>query len=77
MTKLTGDPAPTADRYVEIHKKLKELRKFMMEQAKTNTALKSRMGDMRREIRKSMGQLTTGGLRENKAPVSIPISVIT
>ncbi len=46
------------DRYAEIFKNLKNLRKFMQEQAKTNPALKARMGDMRREIRKSVGQLT-------------------
>ncbi|KAL2146579.1 hypothetical protein VTI28DRAFT_3470 [Corynascus sepedonium] len=46
------------DRYTEIHKNLKMLRKFMADQAKTNPALKGRMGDMRREIRKSVGQLT-------------------
>ncbi|KAK4157210.1 GLE1-like protein-domain-containing protein [Chaetomidium leptoderma] len=46
------------DRYAEIHKNLKILRKSMVDQAKTNPALKQRMGDMRREIRKSVGQLT-------------------
>jgi nucleoporin GLE1 len=30
----------------------------MVEQTKTNPALKARMGDMRRELRKSVGQLT-------------------
>ncbi|KAK4239132.1 hypothetical protein C8A03DRAFT_32813 [Achaetomium macrosporum] len=49
---------PPPDRYTEIHKNLKALRKSMAEQAKTNPALKARMGDMRREIRKSVGQLT-------------------
>jgi nucleoporin GLE1 len=52
-------PAQTRpDRYAEIHKNLKILRKSMADQAKTNPALKERMGDMRREIRKSVGQLT-------------------
>ncbi|KAL1839343.1 hypothetical protein VTJ49DRAFT_1611 [Mycothermus thermophilus] len=46
------------DRYIEVHKNLKLLRKSVMEQAKTNPALKARLGDMRREIRKSVGQLT-------------------
>ncbi|AEO62901.1 uncharacterized protein THITE_2107695 [Thermothielavioides terrestris NRRL 8126] len=49
---------PRPDRYSEIHKNLKNLRKFMAEQAKTNPILKERMGDMRRELRKSVGQLT-------------------
>lgn len=46
------------DRYAEIHRNLKALRKSMAEQATRNRALKERMGDMRREIRKSVGQLT-------------------
>ncbi len=52
-------PAPAQpDRYTQIHKNLKIMRKSMAEQAKQNPALKERMGDMRREIRKSVGQLT-------------------
>lgn len=51
-------PQTRPDKYAEIHKNLKMLRKFMADQAKTNPALKGRMGDMRREIRKSVGQLT-------------------
>lgn len=49
-----------SDIYIQIHKNLKKLRADMVEQAKTNLQLKKRMGDMRREIRKNMGQLTTG-----------------
>ncbi|EAQ86455.1 hypothetical protein CHGG_07708 [Chaetomium globosum CBS 148.51] len=41
------------DKYVEIHKNLKMLRKSMADQAKSNPALKGRMGDMRREILQS------------------------
>jgi nucleoporin GLE1 len=66
VTSISGtsrSPAPPPaqtrpDRYAEIHKNLKILRKSMADQAKTNPALKERMGDMRREIRKSVGQLT-------------------
>ena len=47
-------------RYLEIHRALKELRKFMTAQAKQNAQLKEVMGDMRREIRKSVGQLRDG-----------------
>ncbi|KAL8814132.1 MAG: hypothetical protein Q9223_006622 [Gallowayella weberi] len=47
-------------RYLEIHKTLKQLRKFMMQQARQNPALKEKMGDMRRELRKSVGQLREG-----------------
>ncbi|EPE05370.1 gle1-like protein [Ophiostoma piceae UAMH 11346] len=70
----TPTPAPAQppkpDRHIEIHKKLKELRNFMALQSKQNPALKARMGDMRRDIRKSFGQLTSGGLKENKVPVA-------
>ncbi|KAK0636285.1 GLE1-like protein-domain-containing protein [Bombardia bombarda] len=48
------------DRYTVIHNNLKALRKSMVVQAETNRALKATMGDMRREIRKSVGQLTGG-----------------
>jgi len=68
------DPGKVAEhqRYVEIHRKLKELRKAMLDQAKQNRALKDTMGDIRRGIRQSVGQLTTGkGV--NKIPVSIVI----
>ncbi|KAK0739270.1 GLE1-like protein-domain-containing protein [Apiosordaria backusii] len=59
--------APVIDRYAEIHKNLKGLRKTMTEQAKVNRALKERMGDMRREIRKCMGQLTSGAPGVNRS----------
>ncbi|KAK4122251.1 GLE1-domain-containing protein [Parathielavia appendiculata] len=52
-------PAQTGpDRYLVIHKNLKLLRKSLADQAKTNPVLKVRMGDMRRELRKAVGQLT-------------------
>ena len=47
-------------RYLDIHRALKELRKFMAAQAKQNAQLKGSMGDMRREIKKSIGQLRDG-----------------
>lgn len=68
-------PAPAQqgpDRLTVIHKNLKELRKSMLEQAIANPALKARMGDMRREIRKCVGQLTGGGVGVNRQQVLIP-----
>jgi len=56
-------------RYLEIHRKLKEFRKYMVEQSKQNAQLKERMGDFRRTIRKCVGQLT-GGQAANAVPVS-------
>ncbi|KAL8948082.1 MAG: hypothetical protein Q9222_005700 [Ikaeria aurantiellina] len=58
-------------RYLAIHKNLKDLRQFMAQQAKQDSKLKSRMGDMRRDIRKSIGQL-----REGKGVNATPISSI-
>jgi nucleoporin GLE1 len=57
------------DRYETIHRNLKDLRRSMLDQAKTNTALKGRMGDMRREIRKCVGQLTHGVIAGNRKQV--------
>ncbi|CAK7565111.1 MAG: hypothetical protein SEPTF4163_003020 [Sporothrix epigloea] len=68
---------PELQRHITIHKNLKELRKYMTQQAATNPALKNRMGDMRRDIRKSFGQLTSGGLRENKLQVTRIIATLT
>ncbi|KAI0897717.1 GLE1-domain-containing protein [Annulohypoxylon nitens] len=75
-----GFPAPapttptigvTTDRYTEIHKNLKKLRQSLWQQAKTNPALKQRMGDMRRELRKNMGQLvgTKGGNKKQNETI--------
>lgn len=62
-------PAPAeVDRYVQLHRNLKKLRASVLEEAKSNAALKAKMGDMRREIRKSIGQLT-GGKGANAQPV--------
>ena len=47
-------------RYLEIHKDLKELRIFMNAHAKQNPELKKAMGEMRRAIKKSVGQVREG-----------------
>ena len=58
-------------RYLAVHKKLKELRVSMLAEAAKSTELKSNMGDMRRNIRKSVGQLRVGQ-GANKIPVRSP-----
>ncbi|KAI1433364.1 GLE1-domain-containing protein [Xylaria sp. CBS 124048] len=62
---------PTNDRYVVIHQNLKKLRAYLLEQAKSLPALKARMGDMRRELRKCLGQIVTekGGNRKQIAMI--------
>jgi nucleoporin GLE1 len=57
-------------RYLEIHQYLKKFRAFMRDETKKNQALKARMGDMRRAIRKCVGQLTDVK-GQNKQPVRI------
>ncbi|KAL1843942.1 hypothetical protein VTK73DRAFT_2691 [Phialemonium thermophilum] len=68
---LGPSSTPAADRYLVVHRNLKELRKSMDLQLRTNAALKARLGDMRREIRKTVGQLTTG-LGANRTQVRHP-----
>ena len=55
-------------RYLDIHKRLKELRKFLLNNSIQNPTLKKSMGSMRRTIRKCVGQLTEGK-GANRAPV--------
>ncbi|KAF9881067.1 GLE1-like protein [Colletotrichum karsti] len=53
--------APASDRYLEIHQALKKLRKDVEALSKQpGNPLKGKLGDMRRQIRKSIGQLTAG-----------------
>ncbi|TGJ85778.1 hypothetical protein E0Z10_g3002 [Xylaria hypoxylon] len=62
---------PPIDQYVVIHQSLKRLRASLAEQAKSLPLLKARMGDMRRELRKSLGQIVTekGGNRKQIATI--------
>ncbi|KAF7515016.1 hypothetical protein G7054_g14812 [Neopestalotiopsis clavispora] len=61
-TAITTAPAPVAaqapDRYVQIHQSLKKLRASIKQQMTSNAELKKNAGNMRREIRKCIGQLT-------------------
>ena len=57
-------------RYVQLHQKLKELRKFVTAEGKKGPDLKRVTGDSRRAIRKCVGQLT-GDLKANKGRVSV------
>ncbi|KAL8766564.1 MAG: hypothetical protein Q9209_006707 [Squamulea sp. 1 TL-2023] len=65
-TRLDPDREKEHERYLEIHKALKKFRGFMAQQAKHNPQLKQRMGDMRRGIKKSVGQLREGGASLNR-----------
>jgi nucleoporin GLE1 len=56
-------------RYLQIHRNLKELRKLLTTRATNFPEVKQHMGEMRREIKKSVGQLTEGK-GANRGPVS-------
>lgn len=60
---------PGAQRYLEIHQNLKRLRHFIIDNGKKDPGLRKKTGEMRREIRKSVGQLTSG-----KGATTIPVS---
>ena len=67
------DPVCVAEhkRYLAIHKNLKELRKYVASQTQKQDDLRKSVGEMRRQIRKSVGQLTAGQ-GANKTPVASP-----
>lgn len=73
----TNDPQVEAEhaQYLTIHKRLKEMRAFMTSQAKTDKDLKQTMGDMRRAIQKSVGQLVEP-TKENKGINRKPLATI-
>ncbi|KAJ6145407.1 hypothetical protein N7470_009302 [Penicillium chermesinum] len=57
---LTATEIDIQKRYVEIHKTLKEFRAWLKEEGKKHPSVKQAMGDMRRSIKKSVGQLRDG-----------------
>ncbi len=71
----TRAPEGTAEhqRYLEIHRSLKELRKGLAAQGAQNPELKNAMGNMRREIRKCVGQIREGKGTNNTLPVCYSI----
>jgi nucleoporin GLE1 len=56
-------------RFLDLHKQLKVMRNDTLEQAK-NIGLKNQLGDMRRDIKKVMGQLNKVDKTANKDAVS-------
>ena len=64
---LSPEEIQIHQRYVELHKTLKEMRKWLSGMAKGEPALKKAMGEMRRSIKKSVGQLRSGtGANKNQ-----------
>lgn len=68
---LTPEEARIHARYVELHKTLKQLREWLQGVVKSNPEAKKAMGDMRRSIKKCVGQLRDGK-GANKAQVRLP-----
>lgn len=68
---VPGDPKVDAEheKYIEIHRNLKKLREMVKQGVQHDSKLKLRIGDMRREIKKCVGQLISGK-GANKAPAS-------
>ena len=69
--------AATSDRYAQIHKELKRLRTSLQNEARNpGSPLKGQLGTFRREIRVSIGQLTSGLKGANTKPVSYLVTVL-
>ncbi|PWY81419.1 GLE1-domain-containing protein [Aspergillus eucalypticola CBS 122712] len=58
--RLTDEEIKIQARYVELHQHLKKFRQYLKNEAKTNAVVKQNMGDMRRTIKKCVGQLREG-----------------
>lgn len=57
---LTPADLHVQERYVDLHKRLKQFRKWLQDVGKQHPPIKQAMGDMRRSIKKSVGQLRDG-----------------
>ncbi|PNS19873.1 Tetratricopeptide repeat protein 1 [Sphaceloma murrayae] len=58
-------------RYIEMHKRLKEMRQHIIAESRKIPALKTKLGDWRREIVKCMGQLTADKTKNRKPMATI------
>ncbi|KAJ5135697.1 uncharacterized protein N7515_004975 [Penicillium bovifimosum] len=66
---LSAEDIRVHQRYVELHRTLKEMRKWLKDISQGQPALKTTIGNMRRSIKKSVGQLRTG-TGANKAQIA-------
>lgn len=69
-TNRTSTADPLHQQYLDLHKRLKQFRKTLLDYAKRNPELKAKTGHTRREIRTRIGQLVEGR-GANKIPVRI------
>ncbi|KAH0537278.1 hypothetical protein FGG08_005902 [Glutinoglossum americanum] len=63
-----NDVSHMQEEYLRLHALLKGFRSWLVKEAKGIQALKAKMGEMRREIKKTVGQLTAGK-NANKEPL--------
>ncbi|KAK2738885.1 hypothetical protein FQN57_006901 [Myotisia sp. PD_48] len=66
----TPQEIASQQRYTELHRHLKSFRRYMLDQAKSNPIIKQNMGDMRRTIRKCVGQLLPEDKVANRKPTA-------
>lgn len=65
--RLTDEEIKVHQRYVDLHQHLKKFRQYLRNEGKTNPIIKQNMGDMRRSIKKCVGQLREGkGANKNQ-----------
>ncbi|KAL5336966.1 hypothetical protein BJX70DRAFT_259942 [Aspergillus crustosus] len=66
-SRLTDEEIKIHQRYVELHQHLKKFRQYLRDESKSNPMIKQTMGDMRRSIKKCVGQLREGkGANKNQ-----------
>ncbi|KAL3449601.1 hypothetical protein BJX65DRAFT_272687 [Aspergillus insuetus] len=58
--RLSEQELKVHQRYVELHQHLKKFRQYLRDQSKSNPIVKQHMGEMRRSIKKCVGQLREG-----------------
>ncbi|KAI5291941.1 hypothetical protein KEM52_006732 [Ascosphaera acerosa] len=75
-TRRSPEELQLHERYLQIHQKLKEFRKWMAEQAKLDANLKKLMGEGRRTIKKCTGQLVPEDKKANKTPTQQVASIL-
>ncbi|KAJ5127225.1 hypothetical protein N7448_008004 [Penicillium atrosanguineum] len=75
-SRLTPEELAAQERYVAIHKALKEMRQYLRNAGKQNPLVKKTMGDMRRSIKKCVGQLRDGKGANKKQLQDIKVELL-
>lgn len=76
--RLTSEEVSVQERYVALHKTLKDMRQWLRGVGKEQQPVKQTMGDMRRTIKKCVGQLRDGkGTNKQQVTCLLCITVLT